>query len=144
MQKTRTLIAGDPADVLSGGGENLLEPFRRWGYLYAILDPLEPRAPDLPPELQVGGDVEAVGRKCYCGTVGAEFMHLVEQRPRTWIQDMMERVSPEIDRTAILQSLVEAEVFEEVLQSFYPGTKRFSVEGIASLIPLLCEILERS
>lgn len=71
-------------------------------------------------------------------------MHLIEQGPRTWIQETMEGVPQEPDRPAILRQLVEAEIFEEVLQSFYPGTKRFSVEGIASLIPLLCEVLERS
>ncbi len=136
--------SADTADIFPNGGEHLLEPYRRWGYQYAILDPLNPRVPDLPPGLRVGGDVEAIGRRCYCGTVGAEFMHLVEEGPRTWIQEAMEKVSPEVDRTAILHSLVEAEVFEEVLQSFYPGTKRFSVEGIASLIPLLAEVLDRS
>ncbi len=137
-------VLAESAGVPSGDGEHPLESFQRWGYLYAILDPLEPRVPELPRELQLGGDIEAIGRRCYCGTVGAEFMHLVEEGPRTWIQKEMEKVSPEVDRTAILHSLVEAEVFEEVLQSFYPGTKRFSVEGIASLIPLLVEILERS
>ncbi len=118
--------------------------FRRWGYLYAILNPLEPAAVDLPAEFQGGGDAGAAGRRCYCGTIGAEFMHMIENEPRSWVQEQMEGVPPEPDQAAILRALVEAEIFEEVLQSFYPGTKRFSVEGIAALIPLLAQVLESS
>ena len=49
---------------------------------------------------------------------------------------------PETDRDVILTRLVRADLFEQVLQSRYLGTKRFSLEGVTSLIPLLDSILD--
>ncbi len=37
---------------------------------------------------------------------------------------------------------MRADLFEQVLQARYLGTKRFSLEGVTSLIPLLDSILE--
>ena len=42
------------------------------------------------------------------------------------------------------RQLVRADVFEQTIQSRYIGTKRFSLEGNAALIPLLDEILNRA
>jgi 2-oxoglutarate dehydrogenase E1 component len=42
----------------------------------------------------------------------------------------------------VFDEVLRAETFEQVLQSRYLGTKRFSIEGVASLIPLLGEMLE--
>ncbi len=49
---------------------------------------------------------------------------------------------PAPDRAYILERLVRAEVFEQVLQARYLGTKRFSLEGVTALIPLLDRVLE--
>ena len=49
---------------------------------------------------------------------------------------------PQPDRARILERLVRAEIFEQVLQTRYLGTKRYSLEGNASLIPLLDEVLD--
>ena len=45
------------------------------------------------------------------------------------------------DRARILELLVRAEIFEQVLQTRYLGTKRYSLEGEAALLPLLDAIL---
>ncbi len=42
---------------------------------------------------------------------------------------------------AILKQLLEADIFEQMLQTLYIGTKRFSLEGNTALIPLMEEIL---
>ena len=42
----------------------------------------------------------------------------------------------------MLERLVHAELFEEVLHGRYPGTKRYSLEGARALIPLLDDVLE--
>ena len=44
----------------------------------------------------------------------------------------------------VLDRLIRAELFEQVLQARYVGTKRYSLEGLAVLIPLLDAILERA
>src|SRR5580658_10631839 len=121
--------------------ERIWESFRRRGYLQANLDPLGDLAPVAMPELDVAGaDAEAV-RRIYCGSIGAEFMHIADRDRRLWVQERMESEAPEPDRARILDLLVRAEVFEQVLQTRYLGTKRYSLEGEAALLPLLDAIL---
>jgi len=69
-------------------------------------------------------------------------MHLLQPERRRWIAERMESPGPETDRDVILTRLVRADLFEQVLQSRYLGTKRFSLEGVTSLIPLLDSILD--
>ncbi len=45
------------------------------------------------------------------------------------------------EQKTILDRLVRAEIFEQVLQTRYLGTKRYSLEGEAALLPLLDAIL---
>ena len=85
----------------------------------------------------------------YCGTIGAEFTHIVDSEQRRWFQQRLESVrsrpgfSPEV-RTHILERLTAGEGLEKYLGTKYPGTKRFGLEGGESLIPLMDEIIQRS
>jgi 2-oxoglutarate dehydrogenase E1 component len=115
--------------------------FRRWGFLQAKLDPLGDVKAAALPELEVSGPDAEAARQFYCGTIGAEFMHIARRDKREWIQARMEAEAPEADRARILDWLVRAEIFEQVLQTRYLGTKRYSLEGEAALLPLLDAIL---
>ena len=128
---------------LSADGERVFEAFRRWGYLEASLDPLGFFQPLKSLDLAglIGPDAEEA-RRIYSGTIGADFMHLLEPERRNWIAERMEGAAPDTDRHMILSRLVRADLFEQVLQSRYLGTKRFSLEGVTSLIPLLDAILD--
>jgi 2-oxoglutarate dehydrogenase E1 component len=123
--------------------ERIWDAFRRWGYLQANLDPLGDMAPVAMPELDVSGPDADAARQFYCGTIGVEFMHIPEREKRQWIQQRMEAEveTPEADRERILDWLVRAEIFEQVLQTRYLGTKRYSLEGESALLPLLDAIL---
>ena len=121
--------------------ERIWEAFRRWGYLRANLDPLGDFAPVAMPELDVSGPDAEAARRVYCGSIGAEFMHITDRERRQWVQDQMESEAAEPDRARILELLVRAEIFEQVLQTRYLGTKRYSLEGEAALLPLLDAIL---
>ena len=123
--------------------ERIWDAFRRWGYLQANLDPLGDMAPVAMPELEVSGPDADAARQFYCGTIGVEFMHIPEREKRQWIQQRMEAEveTPEADRERILDWLVRAEIFEQVLQTRYLGTKRYSLEGESALLPLLDAIL---
>ncbi|MGA8406632.1 MAG: 2-oxoglutarate dehydrogenase E1 component [Candidatus Acidiferrales bacterium] len=123
--------------------ERVRDAFRRWGYLQANLDPLGGMAPVAMPELEVAGPEADAARQFYCGTIGVEFMHIPEREKRQWIQERMEAEyeTLEADRERILDWLVRAEIFEQVLQTRYLGTKRYSLEGEAALLPLLDAIL---
>lgn len=121
--------------------EHTFDLFRRWGYLQAVLDPLGHFQPLAYSELQISGPDADRARKIYCGSVGAEFMHIPDPERRQWIIDRLEGAQPEVDRDAILKQLLEADIFEQMLQTLYIGTKRFSLEGNTALIPLMEEIL---
>ena len=56
----------------------------------------------------------------------------------------MEQQAPKADQAHILTQLIRADIFEQVIQSRYLGTKRFSLEGLTALIPFLDRVLESS
>ena len=126
---------------MSRVSNGVLDRFRTWGYLQAQLDPLGFRTPRSDARLDISGDDAEMGRRCYCGSIGVEFMHIPDPGRVQWIEETIESDPPAPERLNILRSLVSAQVFEQVLQAKYPGMKRFSIEGVVSLIPLLEEIL---
>ena len=129
------------SDLRGESQERVWDGFRRWGYLQATLDPLGDLNPVEMPELDISGPDADAARRCYCGTIGAEFMHIPERERRLWIQERMEAEPPAEESARILDLLIKAEVFEQTIQSRYLGTKRFSLEGEAALLPLLDSIL---
>ena len=121
--------------------EQIWDAFRRWGYLQAALDPLGDLQPLAMPELEITGPEAEAARRVYCGTIGAEYMHIPERERREWVRNRVEAQALAPDRARILEQLVRAEVFEQVLQTRYLGTKRYSLEGNAALVPLLDAVL---
>ncbi len=123
--------------------ERIFDAFRRWGYNQAKLDPLGFFGPFPQPDLKgLTGDLAEEARRIYCGTIGADFMHLPQPERRRWIAERMEGPESEVNQRKILERLIRADLFEQVLQSRYLGTKRFSLEGVTALIPLLDSILD--
>jgi len=122
--------------------EQVFDIFRRWGYLQSWLDPL---GQYLPPEVfpvpVPEGEFAAEARSFYCSTFGIEFMHIANQEQRQWLQEQMEQPTKQPDQARVLTHLIRADIFEQVIQSRYLGTKRFSLEGLTVLIPFLDEIL---
>ncbi len=134
-------IIASEVNQTAPSSKRIWEQFRRWGYLQADLDPLGHFLPLAYPDLQIEGDVADAARRIYCGTVGVEFMHIPDAERRQWIMDRMEGAPEAVDTRAILSQLLEADIFEQMLQTLYIGTKRFSLEGNTALIPLMEEIL---
>jgi 2-oxoglutarate dehydrogenase E1 component len=69
-------------------------------------------------------------------------MHIEDPERRRWIQERMEGPPTSVDQERALDHLIRADVFEQVLQQRYLGNKRFSLEGVTALIPLIDEILD--
>jgi len=122
--------------------EQVFESFRKWGFLEADLDPLGLARRPAVSELEGDTDEHQAARGFYCGTIGVEFAHIPDAVRRRWIQKRMEAAPSVPERARILERLVSADVFEQFIQSRYPGAKRFSLEGSTSLIPFLDETLE--
>lgn len=154
----------------------LINAYRFRGHQHANLDPLglwkqEP-VPDLALEhhglskddfntefnvgsLAVGqetmklGEIYELLNKIYCGSIGAEYMHIVSTEEKRWIQQRLEGVrgTPKFDQEwqrKILKELVAADGLEKYLGAKFPGAKRFSLEGGDSLIPMLKAIISRA
>jgi 2-oxoglutarate dehydrogenase E1 component len=138
--RSATTLEIDPQDR-----ERVFDSFRRWGYLQAQLDPLGQYLSSVPvPELDIQGEAADQARRIYSGTIGAEFMHIPDPERRRWIQERLESDPEPVDQQRILELLVKADAFEQVIQSRYLGTKRFSLEGMTGLIPFLDEVLQRA
>jgi 2-oxoglutarate dehydrogenase E1 component len=138
----KTAVSGSGKTGGAGDRDRVFEAFRRWGFYEANLDPLGFLKPQDHPELNLTGAAAEAARPIYCGTVGAEFMHLPEAERREWIAEQMEKAAAPVDQRHVLERLIRADLFEQVLQARYLGAKRFSLEGVTALIPLLDSLLE--
>ncbi|GMM72241.1 2-oxoglutarate dehydrogenase E1 component [Alteromonas gracilis] len=87
--------------------------------------------------------------RTYCGSIGAEYMHITDTEQKRWLQQKIESVQakPEISRDeklAILKGLTAADGMEKYLGSKFPGAKRFSLEGGDALIPMLKGLITKA
>jgi len=162
------------ASSLQARADALIAVYRGLGHMAAAIDPFG-REPDRPAALSLdhqglGEDdldravnAEAVGlshetplrevvnhlERTYCGSIGAEFMHVQNREEREWLQHWFEgrrgrvEVSNEL-RVQLLHQLLRAHEFERFIGKRYPGEKRFSLEGAESLIPLLDRVLQEA
>ena len=156
--------------------QRLINAYRIRGHQRAALDPLGLMKREKVPDLELGfydlsaADLDTVFQigkqdfsmpegklrdiidaleRTYCGSVGAEYMHIVDTEERLWLQNRLEVVKgkPEFPmevKKHLLERLTAAEGLEKYLQSRYPGTKRFGLEGGESLVPCVDELIQRA
>ncbi len=92
-------------------------------------------------------DIIAHLEETYCGSIGVEYMYIVYPEEKKWLQDKMESVknTPHLSieqKRLTLEKLNEAVAFEHFLHTKYIGQKRFSLEGLETLIPALDAVIE--
>ena len=151
---------------------NLLQAFREHGHQAARIDPLgstPPGHPQLDPayfgttmeELEEiptsvlfpeGGEAPLAFtfdqlKAIYGGDLGYEFEHLEDPAKVAWLWDRVERGAhfagyTDEDRVHTLDRLTQVEGLEQFLHRAYLGQKRFSIEGIDMLVPMLDEAIE--
>ncbi|XBC44135.1 MAG: 2-oxoglutarate dehydrogenase E1 component [Buchnera aphidicola (Schlechtendalia peitan)] len=85
----------------------------------------------------------------YCNNIGYEYAHIDCKKEREWIQNYIEHnfdknIFTYKEKKSILKNLISAEVLEKYFGYKFPGSKRFSLEGAESLIPMLHEIINYS
>jgi 2-oxoglutarate dehydrogenase E1 component len=150
----------------------LVKAFRTHGHLAARLDPLgsqplgdpalDPVPLGLTPEVMaripasvlriaVPGRTLAEAlpnlQATYCGTIAYEVEHVDDHRQRVWLRQMIESgahrqpLTTE-ERLALLDRLIAVEAFERFLHKAYLGQKRFSIEGVDLLVPMLDLVFE--
>src|SRR5580700_10080168 len=149
---TNALTETSPSNGANPERERVFNAFRQWGYLEGDLDPLGFLRPRVAPELQIEGEYAREARAIYSSTIGVEINHIYNPERRRWIYEQMESPSqgfevtdsevPRKDQRRILDLLIRADIFEQVMQQRYLGSKRFSLEGVTALIPLVDELLD--
>ncbi len=145
--KTKTSNGGSRTAVAETNGSNpererVFNAYRQFGYLEGDLDPLGFLRPRETPELEHDSEYAREARAIYSSTIGIEINHIYSPERRRWVYEQMESEPKEEDHQRILDLLIRADVFEQVMQQRYLGSKRFSLEGVTALIPLVDEVLD--
>src|SRR5215203_4670892 len=161
----------DPALLRkAAGAASLADSIRAYGHLAAQIDPLgntPPGTAELTPEFHgltedelkvipgsaLGSteptalDVVKHLRSLYSSTIGFEFDHLGQADEREWLKQQIESgrlhqpLSAE-EKKAVLRRLTEVDGLERFLGRVYQGYKRFSIEGIDMMVPMLDTAIE--
>ena len=81
-------------------------------------------------------------KRIYCKTTGYDFGHIHNAEERFWLRDAVEeerfhKVLEGEDAKGLLESLTRVDTLENFLQRAFMGQKRFSVEGVDMLVPML-------
>ena len=99
-------------------------------------------------EATLGEMVEAM-EAIYCGSIGSEYMYIVDTKEKRWIQQRLEGARGQYNfnaeqKKSILERITAAEGLEKYLGNRYVGAKRFGLEGGESFIPMINELIQRS
>ena len=98
---------------------------------------------------RTAADVIAVLRERYCGGIGFEFEHMGEEAERTWFRHAVEsgEHTPELtgeEKRKLLERMTQVDGMERFLGRAFVNAKRFSIEGVDALVPMIDEALARS
>src|SRR3954470_7997232 len=154
---------------VAAGGAALAAAIPRFGHLAVAIDPLghaPPGSPELKAEFHgitdaelaqlpasaIGGeqgtaaDFIALLRERYCTTLGCEFDHLGSDAERLWLRQQIESGEAATpltadEKKAILKRLTEVDGLERFLGKAYVSMKRFSIEGVDTMVPMLDEAI---
>jgi 2-oxoglutarate dehydrogenase E1 component len=81
-------------------------------------------------------------RRLYCKTTGYDFGHIHTAEERFWLRDAVEserynRVMEREEAKILLKNLTRVDALERFLHRAFLGQKRFSVEGVDMVVPML-------
>ncbi|KMK76548.1 2-oxoglutarate dehydrogenase E1 component [Alkalihalobacillus pseudalcaliphilus] len=111
--------------------------------------PVDLLCPDAPSHIKDG--LEAINhlKMVYTQTVAFEFGHVQDEEERNWLYKMVESglYLPNLSkqqRINLLNRLTQVEGFEKFIHRTFVGQKRFSIEGLDVLVPMLDEAVRES
>ena len=88
-------------------------------------------------------------KSLYTDKVAFEFSHIVQPQERSWLQSKIEagEAKPSLDpdkKKKLLDLLTRVEGFEKFVHRTFVGQKRFSIEGVDTLVVLMDELVRLS
>lgn len=104
--------------------------------------PVERICTGAPEGIHSAKDAISYLKQVYTGTIAYELAHVHNLEERTWLQDRIESKAFQTglqteEQRLLLRRLIEVEEFEVFLQKTFVGQKRFSIEGVDALVPML-------
>ncbi|HLU21338.1 MAG TPA: 2-oxoglutarate dehydrogenase E1 component [Bacillaceae bacterium] len=106
-------------------------------------------SPNAPSDLKDGLDAINHLKKVYTQRISFEYHQVHELEERNWLQHQIEseKFYPSLtkeQRLNLLYRLAEVEGFESFIHRTFVGQKRFSIEGLDTLVPLMDKIVSAS
>lgn len=104
---------------------------------------------DAPSHIQNGWEAYQYLKAVYTQTVAYEFEHIHDREERKWLEQYIEHKQIDSKQTTnqrikLLERLIQVDSFEEFLHKTFVGQKRFSIEGLDVLVPMLDKLVEES
>jgi 2-oxoglutarate dehydrogenase E1 component len=151
---------------------DLVSAIQRYGHMQVQIDPLgspPSGAAEMKPEFHglteadlrqipaqaLGGtsgtaaEVVERMRQLWCGAIGFEYDHLENDEEREWFRQTIEsqRLTAPLasnEKRALLQRMTEVDGLERFLGLAFVNVKRFSIEGVDALVPMIDEAIARA
>lgn len=137
----------DPLELSQPADTKLLEP-GTFGLTEADLASMPASLiwDNAPGDLTNGWQAIQRLREIYSRSAAYEFTHIHDENERDWLHKQAESATfpaplTERERAALLERLMQVEQFESFLHRTFVGQKRFSIEGVDMLVPVLDEII---
>ncbi|HAM79965.1 MAG TPA: 2-oxoglutarate dehydrogenase E1 component [Ornithinibacillus sp.] len=94
-------------------------------------------------------DVVRELRKYYTGSITFEYDHVDSDEEREWLSNYIESGKAYLnlsndEKKQLLDRLANVEGFEGFLQKTFVGQKRFSIEGLESMVPMLDHVVKHA
>ncbi|MBB4826039.1 2-oxoglutarate dehydrogenase E1 component [Sporosarcina luteola] len=104
---------------------------------------------NVPATVENGLDAVNYLKDLYTGKIAYEFAHLVDEEERNWIQSKIEHNHVAVnlsneEKKELLERLTKIEGFEKFIHRTFVGAKRFSIEGLDTLVVFLDELMRKS
>ncbi|MDR4315142.1 2-oxoglutarate dehydrogenase E1 [Niallia circulans] len=105
--------------------------------------------PDAPNHIINGYEAVQYLKEIYTKTIAFEYYHVNDIKEKNWLQSKVESGSlkpachKELKRK-LLKRVIEVEEFENFLHRTYVGQKRFSIEGLDTMVPMIDKIISES
>ncbi|MCH1625911.1 2-oxoglutarate dehydrogenase E1 component [Fredinandcohnia quinoae] len=102
---------------------------------------------DAPPTIENGWEAYEHLKAAYTQSIAYEFGHIQIEEERKWLDQQIEvkgihSTLSNRQRTDLLDRLIQVDTFEKFLHKTFVGQKRFSIEGIDMLVPMLDKVIE--
>lgn len=131
-----------------GSSDNQWDDLEMWGLTEEDINsvPVYLICSSAPPNIKTGKEAFEYLKRVYSNTIATEFEHVSQLDEKEWLRNKVESgaLIPQIEnekKIGLYERLAEVENFETFLHRTFVGQKRFSIEGLDSMVPLLDEVI---